>query len=53
MFSITETINSRSDDIEVTAGFDYLTLILTLHQNLQWIQTGTDIKSLHSLMKPV
>lgn len=37
MFSITETINSRSDDIEVTPGFDYLTLILTLHQNLQWI----------------
>ena len=49
MFSITETINSRSDDIEVTPGFDYLTLILTLHQNLQWIQTGTDIKSRHSL----
>ena len=53
MFSITKTINSRSDDIEVTAGFDYLTLILTLHKNLQWIQTGTDIKSLHSLIKPV
>ena len=29
MFSITETINSRSDEIEVTPGFDYLTLILT------------------------
>ena len=49
MFSITETINSRSDDIEVRAGFDYLTLILTLHQNLQKIQTGTDIKGLLSL----
>ena len=32
MFSITETINSRLDDIEVTVGFDYLMLILTLHQ---------------------
>ena len=39
----------RTDDVEVTAGFDFLTLILTLHQNLQWIQAGTDIKSLHSL----
>ena len=49
MFSITETINSRSDDIEVTPGFDYLTLILTLQSFTVDTETGTDIKSRHSL----
>lgn len=51
MFSITETINSRSDDIEVTPAWVWLPNANTDFASKFTVdtETGTDIKSRHSL----